>query len=97
MTISELQESLNLAHSGGLSWRKIASNYGVNVYYVYSLAHGKEPKSPNVRRVFGLPPICSTCKRRVPRPHPIPPAWVMEAADWLEQKRAGKNGKGTAS
>ena len=86
ITISELQESLNLARSDGLSWRKIAARFGVNVYYVYSLAvHGKEPRGQRIRRIFGLPLICQSCKQRAPRPRPIPPPWVTEAADNLQQ------------
>ena len=92
-SISELQESLILAHSKGLSWRKVAAHYDVNVYYVYALAHGKEPRNPMIRRIFGLPPICLSCQQYVPRPRPIPPAWVTEAADWLEERLIAKGNK----
>ena len=84
---SELQEKLNTAHSSGLTWREIAALYDLNVRYVYDLAmHNKEPKSPQVRRRFGLAAICQKCHQHVPRQHPTPPAWVTEAADWLAER-----------
>jgi hypothetical protein len=77
-----------------LSWRKIAARFGVNVYYVYNLAvHGKEPRGQRIRRIFGLPLICQSCKQRAPRPRPIPPPWVTEAADWLEKRLIEREAK----
>jgi hypothetical protein len=70
------------------TWRAIAACYGVNVRYVYDLAvNGIEPKNYVVRRALGL------SRLKLPNPNNITPAWVIQAADYLQHLEEAQNAR----
>jgi len=70
------------------TWRGIAARYGVNVRYVFDLAvNGIEPKNPFVRRALDLPRL------KLPNPNNITPAWVIQAADYLQHLEEVQNAR----
>ena len=88
---STIQKRLNREHRSRkhpTTWRGIAVRYGVNVRYVYDLAvHGVEPKNPTVRRALGMPRL------KLPNPNNITPAWVIQAADYLQHLEEVQNAR----
>ena len=79
-TASSKQKEFRRAHRRGKTYRAIAAEHGVNVFYVYDLAvNGIEPKNPVVRNAFGLHRL------KPPKPESYTPAWVVEATNNLQR------------
>jgi hypothetical protein len=88
---STIRKRLNREHRSRKSpatWRVIAARHGVNVRYVHDLAvNGIEPKNPAIRRALGL------SRLHLPNPNNITPAWVIQAADYLQRLEEAQNAR----
>lgn len=105
-TLEQVQERLNNERRIVGNWEKVAAKNGVSLGTACRVARGYEPRTARLRIALGLPiliPVlaCPHCGRvhvtkrcpllrRVPRQRVVPPAWVTEAADWLEKRMIGR-------
>ena len=78
-----------------MTTRSIAASYGdpITCADISRISRGKYPKGEGKRLALGLPPICPVCYRRIPHPRPPVPAWVTQAADWLQEREVTKEVK----
>jgi hypothetical protein len=72
--------------TAGMSLRQIAKNYKSR-YILHTdierILLGKFPKGEQKRSSLGLPPICPTCYRYLPKPPRVIPDWLKQATENL--------------
>lgn len=66
ITFDVLQARIKKAYQKEKNWRRVAQQFGINEGTAWDIAHGYEPKTPELRRKLGLPslapaPVCTRC------------------------------------